>query len=90
MNESGSTGGRPAEKVRYGALLVVIGWVCALLSLLRVPFIFGVVGVIMGILAAKGGSRAGLSVIVANIIFMAVGLVFSDVIWNYFSRFLGI
>jgi hypothetical protein len=75
---------------RGNALFVTIGIITAVLSLLRYPFIFGVVGVIMGILSTKGGSRAGLAVIVLNIIFMSIGLIFSGIIWNYFSHYMGI
>ena len=71
-------------------LLVVVGWICAILSLFIYPFIFGVAGVIMGIVATKGESRAGLPVIVASIILMGIGLIFSGVILNYTRHFLGI
>lgn len=72
------------------ALFVAIGWISAILSLLAYPFIFGLVGVITGILATKRGSRAGLPLIVASIILMGIGLIFSGVIMNYTRHFLGI
>jgi hypothetical protein len=75
---------------RGNVLLVILGIIAAILSLLRYPFIFGVIGVIMGILSTKEGSKAGLAVIVLNIILMSIGLIFSDVIWNYFSHYMGI
>ena len=86
INNAGS--GR-AEARKGNAFFIAIGWIAAVLSLFRYPFIFGVLGVIMGILATKSGSRAGLAVIIANIILMSVGLIFSDVIWNYTMHFLG-
>lgn len=70
--------------------LVAIGIISAIASLFAYPFIFGVVGVIMGILATKGGSRAGLFVIVASLILMGIGLIFSGVIMNYSRHYLGI
>lgn len=70
--------------------LVTIGIISAIASLFAYPFIFGVVGVIMGILATKGGSRAGLFVIVASLILMGIGLIFSGVIMNYTRHYLGI
>jgi hypothetical protein len=70
--------------------LMVIGWISAVLSLFAYPFIFGVVGVIMGIMATKSGSRAGLSLIVTSIILMGIGLIFSGVIMNYTTHFLGL
>jgi LytS/YehU family sensor histidine kinase len=70
--------------------LLVIGWISAVLSLFAYPFIFGVVGVIMGILATKNGSKAGLPLIVSSIILMGIGLMFSGVIMNYTRHYLGI
>lgn len=70
--------------------LVTIGIISAIASLFAYPFIFGVVGVIMGILSTKGGSRAGLFVIVASLILMGIGLIFSGVIMNYSRHYLGI
>ena len=77
------------ERGKGTVLFAIIGWITALLSLFRYPFVFGVAGVILGILATKGGSRAGLPVIVANIILMSIGLIFSDILWNYAMHFLG-
>lgn len=37
----------------------------------------------MGILATKNGSKAGLTVIIVNMIFMAIGLIFSEIIADY-------
>ena len=80
---------RYEERGKGTAFFAVFGWLTAILSLIRYPFVFGVAGVIMGILATKGGSKAGLPVIVANIIFMSIGLIFNDIIWNYAMHFLG-
>lgn len=66
-----------------GVLFIVAGWMAALLSLFLSPFIFGVFGLVMGILATKTGSRAGLSVVIGNIILMGIGLVYNEVILNY-------
>ncbi|HHW32042.1 MAG TPA: hypothetical protein GXX20_10290 [Clostridiaceae bacterium] len=71
-------------------LLIVVGWISAILSLFIYPFIFGLVGVICGILSTKSGSRTGLALIVTSIIFMAIGLIYSGVILNYTRHFLGI
>lgn len=72
------------------AIFAVLGWISAILSLFLYPFVFGVLGVILGIFATKGGSKAGLPVIVASIILMAIGLIFSGVIMNYTRHYLGI
>jgi hypothetical protein len=71
-------------------LFISIGWIAAIISLFGYPFIFGVVGVIMGILATKKGSRAGLALIVGSIVLMGIGLIFSGVIVNYTRHYLGL
>lgn len=54
------------------------GWVSAVLSLFVYPFVFGMVGVISGILAAKDEkSRLGVFLVVASIMLMGAGLAFS-------------
>lgn len=86
MNQTGNT--RAAG--RGSGVLLTIGWVSAIISLFRAPFIFGVVGVIMGILATKNGSRAGLALIITSIALMAIGLFFNGVFYNYISRVFGL
>lgn len=87
MNNSGSVQG---AAVKGRGFFLVIGFISALLSLALYPPLFGVLGVIMGILGAKGGSRAGVVIIVASIIFMGIGLIYSGVIFNYLTHWLGI
>lgn len=84
-----NTGGSRAA-ARGSLLFLVVGWISAIISLVRYPFIFGVVGVVMGILATKKGSRAGLALIMTSIILMAIGLIFGGVFFNYLSHYLGI
>lgn len=79
-----------AVKAETNIIFLVIGWIAAVLSLFAYPFIFGVVGVIMGILAVKNGSRAGLPLIISSIILMGVGMIYSGVIMNYVRHYLGI
>jgi hypothetical protein len=74
---------------RGAGFFIGIGWISAILSLFAYPFIFGVIGVVMGILATKRGSRAGLSLIIGSIILMGIGLIFSGVIMNYTRHYLG-
>jgi hypothetical protein len=75
---------------RSSGLIVSIGWIAAIISLFGYPFVFGVVGVIMGILATKQGSKAGLSLIVGSIVLMGIGLIFSATILNYTRHYLGL
>ena len=75
---------------KWNVLLIIAGWIFALASLVAYPFIFGVLGVVMGIVASKKGSRAGLGLIVGSIILMAAGLMFSGVIMNNLKHILKI
>lgn len=90
MDGMNNNGNNQAVVRRSNGLFIAIGWISALLSLFIFPFIFGVLGVIMGILATKNGSRAGLPIIVANILLMGIGLIFSPVLRNYARLILGI
>ena len=87
VNQNGSIS---KSKGRGNRLYLVAGWIAAIVSLVRYPFVFGVVGVIMGVLVGKNGRRAGMPLIVASIILMAVGLIFSEVFYNYLKHALGI
>ncbi|NJD02401.1 MAG: hypothetical protein FIA99_07365 [Ruminiclostridium sp.] len=81
--------GRVSVKKKSSTFLLVLGWIAAVASLVRYPFIFGVFGVIMGIIATKNESRAGLPLIMASMALMAIGLIFNAVIFNYLTHFLG-
>lgn len=92
MNEFDNNSRDREEVATVGssALLLVIGWVSAVLSLIAYPFIFGVVGVIMGVLSTKNQSRAGLYLIIFSIIFMGIGLIYGGVFMNYIRHYMGI
>jgi len=64
-------------------LFMAIGWVSAAISLVRFPFIFGVVGVVMGILCSKNGSKAAQVLVVASILSIAASLAFKEVIYDH-------
>jgi len=65
------------ESYRRGVLLLA-GWVSALMSLFLYPFVFGMLGVISGILATKNNkSRIGVYLVVFSILLMGIGLAFS-------------
>lgn len=84
-----NTGG--SRSIARGSMLfLIIGWISAIISVVRYPFIFGVIGVVMGILATRRGSRVGLGLIMSSIILMATGLIFGEVFFNYLRHYLGI
>lgn len=67
------------------------GWTAALVSLARYPFIFGVAAVAAGVMAGKNGSgKAGIILILSSIICMGLGLIFSNVLYNYLKSAFGI
>jgi len=82
--------GGTAAATRDNIFFIVVGWAAAILSLLIYPFIFGMIGVISGILAAKNGGKSGIVLIAASIIFMAAGLIFSDALIYHARRYLGV
>jgi hypothetical protein len=60
-------------------LMLFIGWMSAVLSLFFYPFVFGMVGVISGILSTKNNkSRLGVFLVVSSIVLMGFGLAFSS------------
>lgn len=79
-----------SSATRGAVLLGVLGILCALASLLLYPWAFGIAGVVLGILATKGGSRIGIPVIIISIVLMGIGLIYSGVILNYTTHYLGI
>jgi hypothetical protein len=85
MNNAGSI----RVERKSSIALLVFGYISAVISLVRYPFIFGVIGVVLGILASKKGSRAGLSLIVTSIILMAVGMIFGGVFFNNLKHLFG-
>ncbi len=60
-------------------VLLLMGWVAAFLSLFIYPFVFGMLGVVSGILATKNSkSRIGVYLVVVSIVLMGIGLAFSN------------
>ncbi len=85
---SNSSTGKPGAAGKI--LLLLIGWLTAALSLIRYPYFFGVIAVIMGITASKNGSRAGLTLILASILFIATGLIFNEIFFSCLKKVIGI
>ncbi len=69
---------------------IAAGWIAAVISLLRYPFIFGAAAIILGIWISKSGSRAGMPLIAASILLMAAGLMFDSVLYEYLKNAVGI
>ena len=77
----GNTGRRQVVGARPGGSPAGLGWiiggaVCAFLSLVLVPILFGPVGIFLGYMALRAGNRtAGLSVMAASGTCMIVGFI---------------
>ncbi len=71
-------------------LCCVGGWLAAVASLVKYPFIFGLVAIILGIRISKGGSRAGMPLVAASIMLMAIGLMFNNTIYDYLKNAMGV
>lgn len=84
MNNSGA-----AQVGKGSGMLLTAGWIAAIIAVFYYPFIFGVVGVITGILATRRGSRGGLALIVVSLLAIVAGLLFGGVLANYVTHFLG-
>lgn len=87
MGEINNAGEASVRK--SSGMLLTAGWICAIVSIFYYPFIFGVIGVVCGILATKRGSRGGLALIVVSLITITAGLLFSGVLRNYLTHYLG-
>lgn len=70
--------GVPAPVAKHpGMILGTVGLVCAAVSLFLLPPIFGIAGIILGILSMKRGERIlGVVAIVLSTLFMIVGTLF--------------
>ena len=76
-----------ADLAGVSGLYLIIGWIAAILSLIAYPFLFGVIGIIMGILASKNRSKGGLPLIFGSIVLMGVGLMSGHIIMNYIRQY---
>ena len=71
----------PAKAKSEGRIYSVIGLICAIISLLFIPVLFGPVAIILGIVAKKkGDSTFGLVVIVLGAVFMVIGMLLGALI----------
>lgn len=57
-------------------LLLVFGWISAVLSLLFIPVVFGIIGIVLGFFERKYHKNAGNILIIVSIVLMIVGIVF--------------
>ncbi|PYG89161.1 hypothetical protein LY28_00984 [Ruminiclostridium sufflavum DSM 19573] len=75
MNNIQNILGLSASESIKKTLLLLTGWTSAVLALFIFPFVFGMMGVICGILATKNNrSRIGIYLVVSSIVLMGVGL----------------
>lgn len=71
-------------------LCIACGWLAAAASLIIYPFVFGAAAIILGIRISQKGSRAGMPLVAASILLMAVGLMFSDFVFDHLRNAIGV
>ncbi len=69
-----------------GRLYSGIGLVCAIISLLFIPILFGVAAIILGFFGRKKGDKDfGLVVIILGAVFMVIGMIIGAAVSLYFA-----
>jgi O-antigen/teichoic acid export membrane protein len=64
-----------------GRVYSIIGLICAILSILIFPIVFGVIAITLGIFARKKGDATfGLVVIILGAVFMVIGMIIGAVV----------
>lgn len=58
-----------------GQTLLVVGWVCAVVSLCFCPLVFGAAAIVLGVLAKQKGQKNAVALIVCAALFMVFGIV---------------
>jgi hypothetical protein len=71
-------------------LYIAAGWSAAAVSVVVYPFIFGAAAIILGIRVSQKGSRAGMPLVAASILLMAVGLMLNNAVYDYLKNAIGI
>ena len=56
-------------------LLIILGYAMAGACMVKYPFLFGVLGISLGVIVNKRGYKQALYIIVINMIFMGVGFI---------------
>ncbi len=69
---------------------IAAGWLSAAASLIRYPFIFGAAAIMLGIGISRKGSRAGMPLVAASILLMAVGLMLDNIVYDYLKNAIGV
>lgn len=79
MDEGGNIradrGGAAASSIGANMAFVVIGWICAALTLLWSPF-FAIAGIVFGVLANSQLRGSGNTLIVTNVVFAVLNILF--------------
>lgn len=65
----------------------IIGIICAVISLAFFPIIFGPVGIILGAISSKKGSKTlGLVTIILSAVFMVIGFIIGAAVYLYLNQ----
>lgn len=76
--------------IRSARWYIGIGWIFAITALFFLPLLFGILGIIMGVIANRKGHRGGTIVIVANILMMVIGVLTGAILSTFLKMFLSV
>ena len=79
-----------SKAIKGANLFITLGWLFAIIALFFLPPLFGVLGIIMGIIANKKGHRGGIAIIAASILMYAVGNFTWSILSIFLRMFLGV
>ncbi|MFW3529331.1 hypothetical protein ACN9U4_00515 [Staphylococcus caprae] len=69
------------QNERSTLLFIILGWVFSVISLLFLPIVFGIAGIVFGALTISRGKKVhGIIIIVAAIVFALLGTVLGALI----------
>jgi hypothetical protein len=73
----------------HGRTYITLGWIFAITSIFLLPFVFGPLGIAMGLIAKSKGAQ-GKRVITFSIVFAIIGLLLQAITITFFRTFLGV
>jgi len=78
------------KKKKNGVIYSAFGLVCAIISLLFFPIIFGPLAIILGYLGRKNGDKTfGLVVMILGAVFMAIGMILGVAVYMWMQSAAG-
>lgn len=80
--ETSHSGGETGSASSAARICAIVGFVCAAISLLFIPIVFGPAAIILGIIATVKGDRLGKWTIIAGVVGFVGGIALAAAILN--------